>query len=64
MNILGKPPAPQAGDRFDRDGRLIGLLILLPGACPQFSQVIRIIMMGPPAICWAEYDQQPDGAKA
>src|SRR5215831_15923767 len=37
MDILSEPPAPQARDCFARHRGTIGLLKLLPGACPQFS---------------------------
>jgi len=37
MDIVGEPPAPQAWDFFAHYGRTISLLILLPGACPQFA---------------------------
>jgi len=36
VDILGEPPAPKAGDLFACHGRPIGLLILLPTACPLF----------------------------
>jgi hypothetical protein len=37
IDVLREPPTPEAWHLFARYRRMIGLLLLLPGACPQFA---------------------------